>query len=154
MYEKEIKEILSNTQEVEETSLSTDESVGDNEDIQILLNRILEELHYIDENNTIRNDALESRLESIENTISQNSIEEEEVASSSAEPEAPSVSANDIKQLVHGLADLTAETVSQNDLANESIMTKQINNYNTVESLFFVMTLCVFGLFVLHLLKK
>ena len=154
MYEKKITQILSNTAEVEETSLGTSESVGDSEDTEILLERILEQLHYMDENDTARIDALEEKLSNIENTLSQNSIVAEEDVSSSAGPETPSVSANDIKQLVHGLADLTAETVSQNDLANESIMTKHIEKYNTVESLFFVMTLCVFGLFILHLLKK
>lgn len=154
MNEKVFEKIISFTEEVEETSQAGIDPVVDNESVEVLLNRILEQLHYMDENDSARIDALEEKLSNIENTLSQNSIDDEIDASPSSEPGAASVSANDIHLLLNGLSDLTSETVSQNDLTNESIMTKHLDKYNTFESLLLCIVILFFGLFTVHIFKE
>lgn len=159
-------EIEENTAEVlpaDETSsetVSTDQIVRDEELTETeLVNRVILQLQYNEDMQAERDAALQETLDQILASVSSNDLPEDEsdgvedVVKVVDDPFPLSarntISMNDVKLITSSLSELVSETVSQNDISNDSIMSKHLTDYSVSESLLAFM---FFGIFILCVL--
>lgn len=150
-------EFEENTAEVlpaDETSteiVSSDQIVRDEELTETeLVNRVILQLQYNEDMQAERDRVLHEKLDQILLSVSCNDVVEDpsvedfvSVVPSSSEP---TISMNDVRLITRSLSTLVSETVSQNEIDNDSIMYKHMSDYSVSESF---LALMFFGIFIL-----
>lgn len=150
-------EIEENTAEVlpaDETSseiVLSDQIVRDEELTETeLVNRVILQLQYNEDMQAERDRVLQEKLDQILLSVSCNDVVEdpavEDVVSVVPASPAPTISMNDVRSITRSLSMLVSETVSQNEIDNNSIMYKHMSDYSVSESF---LALMFFGIFIL-----
>lgn len=149
-----------NTAEVlpaDETSseiVSSDQIVRDEELTETeLVNRVILQLQYNEDMQAERDAALQETLDQILASVSSNDVVDEpavEDVISVVSSSEPTISMNDVRSITRSLSTLVSETVSQNEIDNNSIMYKHMSDYSVSESF---LALMFFGIFILCVLS-